>query len=52
MLAASLALLSSSLRTAVTQTNDALAAFEQLEMTAANLTATLTAASLHFVAEQ
>ena len=52
MLAASLALLSSSLKTAVTQTNDALSAFEQLEMTAANLTATLTAASLHFVAEQ
>ena len=52
MLAASLALLSSSLSTAVTQTNDALAKFQQLEMTAANLTATLTAASLHFVAEQ
>ncbi len=52
MLADSLALLSSSLSTAVTQTNDALAKFLQLEKTAANLTATLAAASLHFVKEQ
>ncbi len=52
VLAASLALLSSSLSRAETHTNDALAKFQQLEMTAAKLTATLTAASLHFVAEQ
>jgi hypothetical protein len=52
MLSASLTLLSSSLSTAVTQTSDALAAFERLEGTAASLTATLTAASLHFLAEQ
>jgi hypothetical protein len=52
MLSASLTLLSSTLRTTVSQSNAAVGAFEALESQAAQLQATLQGAALHFKAEQ